>query len=1001
MTRTIALLGCNLYYEIPIDIFRTARKYIHQKNYRLLYFSGESYGTADKYVEPANVLYNLITPKIADGLIITSNLLNSHCEASAFRNRCLAFHPLPTVSLGVPIQGIPSVIIDDYKGMYEAVSHLIEEHHFSKIAFIKGPQNHYNADERFRAFKQAMVDHQLKINEELVFYGNFEQDTGSKAVKDLLDIRQKRIGKDVDAIVCANDYMAYGALVEFQSRGIIVPEDIALIGFDNIGHSQCLVPPISTVNSPFKLIASMATETLFKILNGQEVPEIVAVESRFIQRCSCGCPDHSQGIDEVQISEEIRSVYTKNPLEFHHQINTQLLRTSVPTFVIWKQALTSLRKAKKWDLIGQTDDGIIKNDWSALLLGNIAYQTFNAANFQSIVFNMGSSLTSTLDLSELFEILTKWLPEAQIRKFCVCLFDPWNTALTPLPRTSRLILAFDGNQAYKYLEGGLSFSTSDLLPHEINQKMESTHWVILSLDFQQHQLGYMLVDSDSPHENLHFHLRKQISSALMGTKLLEETKKANDQKTQFFINVAHETKTPLTLIKNYLSLYMKEHETDDNLTIIQQNIDLLLKNMLNFLDVEKLQKGNPIYQHDSLVDLSQSAKKKCELFRGLAAARNITIRISQGDSLYINIDPWALDRIFNNLLDNAVKYTHPGGEISVSVKKQNNKAVLKVCDDGPGLPVDTYEHIFEPYYLLSQKKTSKQGIGVGLSIVKKIIDELGAEIIVTKPRNGGVCFTILFEESSLSNTDKIAEELPDTSPSSISKEKIQEKPFSDDKPTLLIVDDNIQLLHFIQSSLEKSYNLLLAKDVSEALFKLKTGPRPDIIIADIMMDGEDGFALLKKVTAKEKYNNIPFIFLTAMSGEEQRVKGLDLGAVDYIEKPFSIVELTSKIDSIINLRLRQEKQNIDSIKHKINSLFSNISEETTSIRKKNFSAVCDEYGISGREPQIIELIIKGMLHKEIAAQLNISLRGVEYHIAKIYKKCGVANKYELIAKFQE
>ncbi|MBN2444245.1 MAG: response regulator, partial [Spirochaetales bacterium] len=317
-----------------------------------------------------------------------------------------------------------------------------------------------------------------------------------------------------------------------------------------------------------------------------------------------------------------------------------------------------------------------------------------------------------------------------------------------------------------------------------------------------------------------------------------------------------------------------------------------------------------------------------------------------------------------------------------------------------GLPVETSEHIFEPYYLLSHKKTGQQGVGVGLSIVKKIIDELTASILVEKDKSGGTCFTISFKESKAVRPGEPVEIIPLTSPLPLVRGLINEKNISPEKPSLLVVDDNVQLLKLIRNTLDETYNIFLARDVEEAIVKLRTIPRPALIISDIMMAGPDGFSLLKDVSKMEEYSDIPFIFLTALGGEEAKLRGLGLGAVDYIEKPFIMTELTAKISSIIALRQRQEKREISFIHNKIEGVFSGFQKNSIQSHKPGFNALCEKYKITIREQKIIRLMLSGMIHKEIAFKLKISKRTVDYHLAKIYKKCGVINKYDLLNKFQ-
>ena len=167
-----------------------------------------------------------------------------------------------------------------------------------------------------------------------------------------------------------------------------------------------------------------------------------------------------------------------------------------------------------------------------------------------------------------------------------------------------------------------------------------------------------------------------------------------------------------------------------------------------------------------------------------------------------------------------------------------------------------------------------------------------------------------------------------------------------------------------------------------------------------MMEGPDAFTLLSDISELEEYNDIPFIFLTALGGVEAKLRGLDLGAVDYIEKPFSITELIAKINSIIALRLRQEKQEITHIHSKINEVFSGFQKSIMKSQKPRFKILCEKFKINGREQKIIWMQKSGLVNKEIATKLNISTRAVEYHLSKIYKKCGVKNKYDLLEKFQ-
>jgi sigma-B regulation protein RsbU (phosphoserine phosphatase) len=176
--RTIALLGTWLNYEIPISIFRATRELTQKRNFNLLYFSGDAFQSPHFIDSPSNIIYNLVSPRIADGIIIISNLLGSFASPRDFREWCLQFHPLPVVSMGMAIEGIPSVVLDNTAGMYDAVCHLIEVHHYSRISFLSGPPRHPDIKERFAGFTRAMETHGLPVDESLLLEGTYETNSG-------------------------------------------------------------------------------------------------------------------------------------------------------------------------------------------------------------------------------------------------------------------------------------------------------------------------------------------------------------------------------------------------------------------------------------------------------------------------------------------------------------------------------------------------------------------------------------------------------------------------------------------------------------------------------------------------------------------------------------------------------------------------------------------------------------------------------------------------------
>jgi len=199
----------------------------------------------------------------------------------------------------------------------------------------------------------------------------------------------------------------------------------------------------------------------------------------------------------------------------------------------------------------------------------------------------------------------------------------------------------------------------------------------------------------------------------------------NLRQKEFFINLAHETKTPLTLIRNYLDEYISAHGTTRELAVIKGNIDKLLQDMVNFFDLQRLSMGKGISGESVVVNLSAYLREKQDIAAQTARISGLSLAGDIQPGLHVHADPLALERIVNNLLENAFKYNPSGGHVSLTLSAAGKNARLTVTDDGPGIPEDKLETIFVPYYQVSGKKKNIQGIGLGLVIARGAAWEMG------------------------------------------------------------------------------------------------------------------------------------------------------------------------------------------------------------------------------------------------------------------------------------
>ncbi|MBN1413425.1 MAG: response regulator [Spirochaetales bacterium] len=480
----------------------------------------------------------------------------------------------------------------------------------------------------------------------------------------------------------------------------------------------------------------------------------------------------------------------------------------------------------------------------------------------------------------------------------------------------------------------------------------------------------------------------------------EELEQANIQKTTFFVNLAHEIKTPLTLITNYFEKYINEHKNSRDLEIIKNNLNRLRHDVVNFLDIEKLERGQIFYDHNEITDVSTVMEMKIEIFRETAVRKHITIDGKIDKELYTRIDPYALDRIINNLMDNAIRYTPENGAIQVILQDGRDSIELTVEDNGVGISGEQQKHIFEPYYQLSHAKRNIQGIGMGLHIVHNIVSEVDGRIAIDSETGNGTRFSIFLNKAEVADSSEIQKDIILSNPiNSFKKAALKNGEFREQCENILLIEDNIDMLVYLQDNLKAGYNVFCAMNGKEALQKIRVIPQPHLIISDIMMDTMDGYEFFNELQKLEKFKNIPFIFLTAKNSRDEKLEGIRKGAIDYIFKPFYMDELNAKIEAVLRQQKATVQSSIEDMKKKILTVL-----DETSINSGGYSAYiaqCKKYNISTREKDVLDLLIKGLENKEISAQLNVSLNTVKKHVFNIFKKCSVQNRVEIVNLFNE
>lgn len=270
-----------------------------------------------------NAIYNFVDDASVDGLIISTASLFLHSNIEEGMHYFEKYKSFPVVSIGLSMPGTTTLEIDNYIGMKSLVSHMIKDHRFNKTAFVGGPIKSQSAKSRLKAYKDVLEENGLEYNPENYLQGDFNIESGTAAVRELIDIRKKQ----VEAIICANDEMAYGVIKELQTMGYHVPRDIAVTGYDNAERFRFVYPSFTTVMHPLYEQGYKSVEVLLDKMKGIEHPDITLLPPKLIIRESCGCTNNLlSGVDDSSEENYCSNISTtQNYEDLKHYLFQEVL----------------------------------------------------------------------------------------------------------------------------------------------------------------------------------------------------------------------------------------------------------------------------------------------------------------------------------------------------------------------------------------------------------------------------------------------------------------------------------------------------------------------------------------------------------------------------------------------------------------------------------------------------------------------------------------------------
>lgn len=562
-------------------------------------FVGGVLNAPDRFSRQRNRVYDLATSDGIDGLSILSGTLGNFGGLDDLSAFCERFGPLPMVSVAARLPGMTSILIDGEHALRAGIRHLVEDHHYRRIAFIGGPEGNAEARSRLRTYVEMLAGYGLEPPDSFIATGDFMYQSGVDAVRLLLDER----GANPDAIIVANDLMALGAMDALRTRGTRVPRDMAIIGFDDIREARYCAPPLTTVRQPLEAQGRLAFDVMLRRLRGEPVDEVLTLATELVVRRSCGC---ASGTRHINVTGSIPRPVTELDAELDVDEALRLRRDRIIEAI--REPTSGLLKGidGRWD--EELLDALVADlhgagggrfaDRVNLLLeqsvaaggsGNAWQPTFSALRreilpclvsepamrsraedlFQEarvlvsdaiehtqaqrrlgverrsrVLADTAEAISAALDLGSLSEVLDERLSAIDVPSAYIVLLERPTVAalasgalLDSASSERRLVFVHDPRGRRQIARDGPGFAHSRLLPIGMLAEDRQITLVVKPLFFKDDPLGYVVFELGPLDGLIYETLREQISGVLNVALLIEELVATDAERTSLLADL--------------------------------------------------------------------------------------------------------------------------------------------------------------------------------------------------------------------------------------------------------------------------------------------------------------------------------------------------------------------------------------------------------------------------------------------------------------------------------
>lgn len=858
-----------------------------------------------------------VGPWNTDGLIVINPL---HVEARSryIQDLIAAGHPVIFVGSG---EAGPTIMADNESGILEAVLHLVKHGH-QRIAFIAGSREDLGGDtgERLRAYQFALRAYGLVTDPRLVAYGRHVYAGGYAAMQEIM-----ATGASFTAVLASNDESALGALQALKEAGRHIPQDVALIGFDDRLESAVQEPALTSVHIPLFKMGYQALELLYQHLTGHaDLPARVKVPTRLVTRESCGCGRNlvpevvlPQALDLMQPMAVAVLAETQNlsagqvqtlcqrliqafgtsleqhePTGFQQTLDDILQQTAANQDpAIWQTAISFLRHALSTPPLltaTVTQPATLALAHDMLDYARLAISAALRQQHRHFVVDqrwridrigvLTAQLLKALDEAEIMQVLAHHLPQTGIQMAAVAFYEAEGD--DPVA-WSQLRLVLEPERP------PLRFRSREFPPAEGWPVAPPFTLALLPLVNQSGLLGYVVFDT--AHLELYGAIVQQLAAALNTARLYREAtegrrlaEEANRLKSRFLSTVSHELRTPLNLIVGLCGILLQSSATlpESNRKDIErihthaQQLGWLIGDVLDLASDEAGQL-RLTYEY---VDLSETLRVVAEIGRQLAADKGLVWQ-----EMLPAAGPWVwgdrtrLRQIALNLVSNAVKFT-ARGRVSLQLSGEGNQVTVSVCDTGLGIPLEEQPLVFDEFRRSERSiQRGYSGLGLGLAICKRLVELHGGTIGVHSSGEEGAGSTFYFT-------------LPTVTPPAPTPAGSLTTPTL--AASVLVLTHQAETGRRLVAHLQQrgfTVELALVDKAPDWLSRLISSP-PGAIVLDMSIAPERGWDMLKIIKGNATTQTIPVLFY-ALSQDGGSVLELD-----YLTKPIELAELTRALD---------------------------------------------------------------------------------------------------------